>query len=651
MNATNMRKTPFILILFSLLFAGCKKFAEEPEKKCFIPYVDFVAQHVNTSTLEVTFTAVTSYNGTISSHKWDFGDGTGFNGETPPAHQYRAPGTYKIKYTVANECGEAFWTNDIVISNCLPDTKFSTTYVNDSTVQFTNQTQSSSATNYTWNFGDGTTSTSSAGTVTHVYREDKSFTVSLKAKNSCGENNFTGTVSVCRRPVPSQTVTVSGCGTVSINASASKNAAKFQWNFGNGTILPATPSASPTISYTYPNSGNYTIKLTVFNSSGCDSASVSKEVTLSTATLGTNSNWSYTSDDLKFNFSRETIANASSYKWNFGDGTTSALQNPAKEYADPGKYTITLTASNGCGSSYEFSVPINVPYYKPLNNTPNADFVQVLAVSPAEIYFLGKNAKLYRTDTAGNWSQPVNLPHDLKFDDNTRLFKDLNNDVWIYGKGEIAKLSGTSWTSYFSSTRFSDKTVINSMAVDKWGNLWTIGDGKLRKGNDDISSSSFSSLAYDPNAQRLWITSSNSNSLYFINGNSTHVNSVSVPGMIGGGDEIKVSPDGEVYFTTGSGIIRTDNAGNVIGNYGFFNTGGLIFGRPSTFDFDSKGNLWVLYSKHLYKLPVNDSGNTKKYSFNADLDDLASISVLRVTETDSDILLAKTSGNVAIKIR
>src|SRR5678815_3212913 len=84
-------RNSLLIFVFLFLLTGCKKFAEAPEKKCFIPYVDFVAQHVNPSTLEVSFSVVTSYNGTITSYKWEFGDGTTFNGQNPPPHKYPPP--------------------------------------------------------------------------------------------------------------------------------------------------------------------------------------------------------------------------------------------------------------------------------------------------------------------------------------------------------------------------------------------------------------------------------------------------------------------------------------------------------------------------------------------------------------------------------
>ena len=104
-------------------------------------------------------------------------------------------------------------------------------------------------------------------------------------------------------------------------------------------------------------------------------------------------------------------------------------------------------------------------------------------------------------------------------------------------------------------------------------------------------------------------------------------------------------------MTTGTGILRVNSSGSTIANYNSGNTNGLLNGRPSTFDFDAQGNLWVVLSGELYKLPLANSGNIKKYSFNADLSSLASISVLSLSTSDTDILLAKTSGNAAIKIR
>jgi PKD repeat protein len=42
---------------------------------------------------------------------------------------------------------------------------------------------------------------------------------------------------------------------------------------------------------------------------------------------------------------------ATSWQWDFGDGTTSGQQNPVHNYASPARYYVCLTASNACGVS------------------------------------------------------------------------------------------------------------------------------------------------------------------------------------------------------------------------------------------------------------------------------------------------------------
>lgn len=47
---------------------------------------------------------------------------------------------------------------------------------------------------------------------------------------------------------------------------------------------------------------------------------------------------------------QNTSIKATTYNWNFGDGNTSILKDPANTYAASGIYNVTLTASNACFS-------------------------------------------------------------------------------------------------------------------------------------------------------------------------------------------------------------------------------------------------------------------------------------------------------------
>ena len=66
----------------------------------------------------------------------------------------------------------------------------------------------------------------------------------------------------------------------------------------------------------------------------------------------------FTSNSGNFTYSGSP---ATSYSWNFGDGTSSTLQNPSKTYAQSGTYVVSLTVTNaqGCSANFFLPVPVN----------------------------------------------------------------------------------------------------------------------------------------------------------------------------------------------------------------------------------------------------------------------------------------------------
>ncbi len=51
------------------------------------------------------------------------------------------------------------------------------------------------------------------------------------------------------------------------------------------------------------------------------------------------------------NFTDQSTGNPTKWSWDFGNGNTSALQNPTATYFNPGTYTVKLTVSNASGSN------------------------------------------------------------------------------------------------------------------------------------------------------------------------------------------------------------------------------------------------------------------------------------------------------------
>lgn len=54
------------------------------------------------------------------------------------------------------------------------------------------------------------------------------------------------------------------------------------------------------------------------------------------------------------------------YLWDFGDGTTSTVMNPSKNYATTGTYTVTLTSTNTYGSSSKTEQIVVLPVLQPI---------------------------------------------------------------------------------------------------------------------------------------------------------------------------------------------------------------------------------------------------------------------------------------------
>jgi PKD repeat protein len=94
-------------------------------------------------------------------------------------------------------------------------------------------------------------------------------------------------------------------------------------------------------------------------------------------------------EPLNIQFTDKSVGNISSYSWNFGDGTTSSLQNPSHTYVLSGSYSVSLTATGPYGSHTE-----NKSNYITVNpGKPVAQFLPDYASGdkPMTVYFINKS--------------------------------------------------------------------------------------------------------------------------------------------------------------------------------------------------------------------------------------------------------------------
>ena len=128
-----------------------------------------------------------------TSWLWIFGDGN-TSTQQNPTHQYAAEGSYSVELVSTNSMGSDTSKQTVVIE--FFDVSFANTgvYNVNQNIDFT-YSGDADAILWTWNFGDGDTST--LANPTHVYLQEGEYTVSLVAQNGKGcTDSFSTTVSI-----------------------------------------------------------------------------------------------------------------------------------------------------------------------------------------------------------------------------------------------------------------------------------------------------------------------------------------------------------------------------------------------------------------------------------------------------------------------
>ena len=141
----------------------------------------------------------------------------------------------------------------------------------------------------------------------------------------------------------------SGCAPLNVTFTDASTGpvTSWSWTFGDGGTSTAQ---NPT--HQYVNAGTYSVALTVSNGTCNNTMTKTNYITVITVPVA-NFVGSPTSGyaPLTVNFTDQSTGGPTGWSWNFGDAGTSTLQNPSHIYTTAGTYSVTLTASNACGSN------------------------------------------------------------------------------------------------------------------------------------------------------------------------------------------------------------------------------------------------------------------------------------------------------------
>ncbi len=245
-------------------------------------------------------------------------------------------------------------------------------------VQFTDRSSDPDGTieARSWSFGDGATSRDQ--NPSHIYRMSGEYTVSLTvvdddgasdtltqaitvAETANGENQPPTAAFTVLPPPPQGSLTVNFMDLSSDDGAI----AAWLWSFGDGAT-----SSNQNPSHTFPESGSYTVSLTVFDDDGA-SGTTTQTLVVSGPSTGENApptaafttmpsppNGNLTV--LFVDLSTDADGTIVAWSWSFGDGESSEEISPTHPYTSSGTYTVSLTVTDDDGASASVSHDVSV---------------------------------------------------------------------------------------------------------------------------------------------------------------------------------------------------------------------------------------------------------------------------------------------------
>jgi gliding motility-associated-like protein len=293
------------------------------------------------------------------SWQWSFGDSTTSTLQNP-SHTYTDFGNYTVRLVTTNAfgCTDTLIKPDLVKiqkpvirfpslpqAGCIPyTTAFSANIITLDNI-----------TSYLWNFGDGNTSTQAAPTHTYTNQGKYNVTLTIITSSGCTEVlALNDAVVVGRIPVIDFTVDpnpVCAYGTAQFTSVVNEGDT-WLWNFGDSKT-----SAEQSPEHQYSDVGDFTVSLTVTNS-GCPKTLTKTAFIRVKPPIAGFTFQNDCANRKRFMFNDQSTGPIS-WLWDFGDGTTSTLQNPDHVYAAFGDYTVKLTVTNAdCSNTFTKSISV-----------------------------------------------------------------------------------------------------------------------------------------------------------------------------------------------------------------------------------------------------------------------------------------------------
>lgn len=280
-----------------------------------------------------------------TSYSWSFGDGSASSG-TNPSHDYPVDGNYTITL-IADPAGCPDTSTQSVTIHPLPQAAFSGAASCNYTCNF--QDGSSGAVAYAWDFGDATNS--NATSPSHSFPLAGNYFVTLIITDQYGCNDTVQqNINISEDPLSAFSFTATPCNLSVPFQNNSSNGSSWIWNFGDGQT-----STDNTPEHVYPYSGTYPVTL-ISDPGGC-ADTATQNVTVHrppVADFSQSTSCTFTAQFVNLSDS------ATSYQWDFGDGSTATSISATHAYDEIGTYYVSLISTDNAGCADTMQQEINI---------------------------------------------------------------------------------------------------------------------------------------------------------------------------------------------------------------------------------------------------------------------------------------------------
>jgi len=453
----------------------------------------------------ITFTdSSTTSSSTISKWYWNFGDGSPqvvATTNAPQTHIYNNTGSFTVTLQVetATGCKSTVFNRNVIINpNPVAAFIFGNACLPSGTMQFTNTSTISDGTqsqfSYSWNFGDGNTSTQQ--NPSHNYAAVGPFNVTLTITSGagCTDDSVRVVNTIYARPDAafSMNPTAESCLGSNVtftdqSTAPNSSTASWQWNFGDGNT---STLQNPVHLYAVP--GIYTVTLTTTSAIGCVSDVEQKTITILPLPVASFTASAIRCEKQPIQFSSTSIANAGNIVQNqwYVNGTLISSTGTTFTYTPPnaGSYTIRLAVTTDKGCTDDTTITINAnPRPVPNFNLPNvclpagnAQFTNTSTISDGSSLTYQWN---FGDGNTSNQTNPTNIytatgPYNVTLTATSAngCFKDTVKVLSTIFAQPQSTINAPAEVCFGSPVNFTDAgTIAPGSTITQW--QWNFGDG------------------------------------------------------------------------------------------------------------------------------------------------------------------------------